>query len=255
MKIRFLVLFVYAFSLIGCGEAKQTKVEEDVPAVDSTKIIQQDTVASVSKTAEAQMDENVIMEIWEKYLVSNYCDIPSGFRDIALSEIVLTRSNVALVKLDGSNRPIIYKNNLDVANEDFASDENSEDDEVDVAFEDYYVPNVTETFACYPLKTGGYLVLWYYDASDWGRKIFAVYSYKDKQLVRLKNSFPPFDSEFIDSNPSFDWDELVKLNGTEVVYFRQDCWPTRFDDEGFGMSLGGMEETKYKFDGEKFVKE
>jgi len=253
MKRTFITFTLSALLVWGCGEAKQTKVEEGVPAVDSVEVTRQDTAASVSETAEAQMDENVIMEIWEKYLGSNYCDIPSGFRDIALSEVVLTRFNVALVRLDGSNIPIIYKNNLETDEEDFESDENSEDNEDDVPFEDYYVPNVTETFACYPLKTGGYLVLWYYEASDWGRKIFAVYSYKDKELKRLKNSFPSI-SEFVDNEPSFDWDELVKLSGTEVVYFRQDCWPTKFNAEGFGMTEGGMGETWYKFDGSSFVK-
>ena len=73
-------------------------------------------------------------------------------------------------------------------------------------------------------------------------------------MTRLKNTFPPF-SQFVDSNPSFDWDELAKLSGTEVVYFRQDCWPTRFDADGFGMSEGGKEETAYKFDGSGFAVE
>lgn len=69
----------------------------------------------------------------------------------------------------------------------------------------------------------------------------------------MKNSFPPF-ADFVDSNYSSDWDSLAKLSGTEVVYFKQDCWPTKFDSEGFGMSEGGMEETWYKFDGKGFVK-
>ena len=101
---------------------------------------------------------------------------------------------------------------------------------------------------------GGCLVLWYYDGADWGRRVFAVFNYKDKVLKRLKNSFPPF-SEFVDKVYSSDWDSMAKLSGTEVVYFKQDCWPTKFDADGFTMSLGGMEETIYKFDGNGFVKE
>ena len=232
MKVKYLVLFVSAFSLFGCGETKQTKVAEDVSAVDSTaaETIQQDIVASVSETAEEQMDENVIMEIWDSYIKSDYCDI-SGDVKKARTQIKKEGANVASLKLDEANAP------LDIPEG-----------------EEFLPPTVTETFACYPLNDGGCLVLWYYDASEWGRKIFAVFSYKDKQLKRLKNGFPSI-SEFVDNNPSFDWDELLKFNGTEVVYFRQDCWPTRFDAEGFGMSEGGMEETKYKFDGSCFVKD
>ena len=230
MKVKYLVLFVSAFSLLGCGETKQTKVEEDVSAVDSVEVTQQDTVASVSETAEEQMDENVIMEIWDSYIKSDYCDITGDVKK-ARTQIKREGFNVASLKLDEANAP------LDIPDD-----------------EEFLPPTVLETFACYPLNDGGCLVLWYYDASEWGRKIFAVYSYKNKQLKRLKNSFPPF-SEFVDSNPSFDWDELAKLSGTEVVYFKQDCWPTRFDAEGFGMSEGGMDETKYKFDGNCFVKD
>ncbi|MBO7133313.1 MAG: hypothetical protein J6W06_04050 [Bacteroidales bacterium] len=214
----------------GCGEAKQTKVEEGVPAVDSTKFIQQDTVASVSKTAEVQMDENVIMEIWDAYINSEYCDITGDVKK-ARTQIKREGFNVASLELDEANAP------LDIPDD-----------------EEFLPPTVTETFACYSLNDGGCLVLWYYDASEWGRKIFAVFSYKDKQLTRLKNTFPPI-SQFVDSNPSFDWDELVKFNGTEVVYIRQDCWPTRFDADGFGMSEGGMEEIWYKFDGSGFAVE
>ncbi|MBQ6277228.1 MAG: hypothetical protein IJK62_11070 [Bacteroidales bacterium] len=229
MKIKCLVLLICAVSFFGCGESKQTKVEEEVPAVDSSEVIKQDTVASVSELAEAQMDENTIMEIWDAYIKSDYCDITDDTKK-ARTQVVREDTNVASLKLDEANAP------LDIPEG-----------------EEFLPPTVTETFACYPFKDGGCIVLWYYDASEWGRKIFAVYSYKDKQLKRLKNSFPSI-SEFVDNNPSFDWDELVKFNGTEVVYFRQDCWPTKFDSEGFGMSEGGMEETGYKFDGKCFVK-
>ncbi|MBQ4475677.1 MAG: hypothetical protein II935_05740 [Bacteroidales bacterium] len=223
------MLLICAVSFFGCGESKQTKVEEEVPAVDSSEVIKQDTVASVSELAEAQMDENTIMEIWDAYIKSDYCDITDDTKK-ARTQVVREDTNVASLKLDEANAP------LDIPEG-----------------EEFLPPTVTETFACYPFKDGGCIVLWYYDASEWGRKIFAVYSYKDKQLKRLKNSFPSI-SEFVDNNPSFDWDELVKFNGTEVVYFRQDCWPTKFDSEGFGMSEGGMEETGYKFDGKCFVK-
>ncbi|MBO4613639.1 MAG: hypothetical protein J5709_00820 [Bacteroidales bacterium] len=229
MKIKYLVLFISAFSLFGCGETRQTKVEEEAPAVDSVEVTQQDTVASVSETAEVQMDENVIMEIWDSYIKSNYCDI-SGDVKKARTQVKREGFNVASLKLDEANEPL------------------------DVPEEEFLPPTVLETFACYPLKDGGCLVLWYYDGSEWGRKIFAVFNYKDKQLKRLKNSFPPF-SDFVDKNYSSDWDELAKLSGTEVVYFKQDCWPTKFNAEGFGMTEGGMGETWYKFDGEKFVKE
>lgn len=229
MKIKCLVLLICAVSFFGCGESKQTKVEEEVTAVDSSEVIKQDTVASVSELAEAQMDENTIMEIWDAYIKSDYCDI-TGDTKKARNQIVREGANVASLKLDEANAP------LDIPEG-----------------EEFLPPTVTETFACYPLSAGGCLVLWYYDGSEWGRKIFAVYSYKDKQLKRLKNSFPSI-SEFVDNNPSFDWDELVKYNGTEVIYFRQDCWPTKFNEEGFGMTEGGMGETWYKFDGSGFVK-
>jgi len=229
MKIKYLVLFISAFSLIGCGEAKQTKVEEQVPVVDSVEVTQQDTVASVSETAEVQMDENLIMEIWDAYMNSEYCDIAGDIQK-ARTQIKREGANVASLKLDEANEPL------------------------DVPEEEFLPPTVLETFACYPLKDGGCLVLWYYDASEWGRKIFAVFSYKDKQLKRLKNSFPSF-TEFVDSDPSFDWDELAKLSGIEVVYFKQDCWPTKFNAEGFGMTEGGMGETFFKFNGSGFVKE
>ncbi|MBQ2573114.1 MAG: hypothetical protein II575_02745, partial [Bacteroidales bacterium] len=210
------MLLICAVSFFGCGESKQTKVEEEeVPAVDSSEVIKQDTVASVSELAEAQMDENTIMEIWDAYIKSDYCDITGDVKK-ARTQVVREGANVALLKLDEANAP------LDIPEG-----------------EEFLPPTVTETFACYPLSAGGCIVLWYYDASEWGRKIFAVYSYKDKQLKRLKNSFPSI-SEFVDNNPSFDWDELVKYNGTEVIYFRQDCWPTKFNEEGFGMTEGGM---------------
>ena len=232
LKIQYLVLVFVAFVFCGCGEAKQTKVEEEVPAVDSTEVdaIQQDAPESLLETADTQVDDNLIMEIWDSYIMSDYCDI-TGDTKKARTQIKREGVNVASLELDEANAP------LDIPED-----------------EEFLPPTVTETFACYPLNAGGCLVLWYYDASDWGRKIFAVFSYKDKELKRLKNSFPPFDSYFIDSNPSFDWDELVKFNGTEVVYFMQDCWPTKFDTDGFAMSLGGMEETAYKFNGSGFVK-
>lgn len=229
MKIKCLVLLICAVSFFGCGESKQTKVEEEVPAVDSSEVIQQDTVASVSELAEAQMDENTIMEIWDAYIKSDYCDITGDVKK-ARNQIVREGANVASLKLDEANAP------LDIPEG-----------------EEFLPPTVTETFACYPLSAGGCLVLWYYDGSEWGRKIFAVFCYKDKELTRLKNSFPPF-ADFVDSNYSSDWDSLAKLSGTEVVYFKQDCWPTKFDSEGFGMSEGGMEETWYMFDGKGFVK-
>lgn len=229
MKIKCLVLLICAVSFFGCGESKKTKVEGELPAVDSSEVIQQDTVASVAELAEAQMDENTIMEIWDAYIKSDYCDI-TGDTKKARNQIVREGTNVASLKLDEANAP------LDIPEG-----------------EEFLPPTVTETYACYPLSAGGCLVLWYYDASEWGRKIFAVFSYKDKELMRLKNSFPPF-ADFVDSNYSSDWDSLAKLSGTEVVYFKQDCWPTKFDAEGFGMSEGGMEETWYKFDGKGFVK-
>lgn len=230
MQTKCLVLLICAVSFFGCGESKQTKVEEEVPAVDSSEVIKQDTVASVSELAEAQMDENTIMEIWDAYIKSDYCDITGDVKK-ARTQVVREGTNVASLKLDEANAP------LDIPEG-----------------EEFLPPTVTETFASYPLSAGGCLVLWYYDGSEWGRKIFAVFSYKDKELKRLKNSFPPF-TDFVDSNYSSDWDSLAKLSGTEVVYFKQDCWPTKFNAEGFGMSEGGMEETWYKFDGEKFVKE
>ncbi len=229
MKIKCLVLLICAVLFFGCGESKQTKVEGEVPAVDSSEVIKQDTVASVSELAEAQMDENTIMEIWDAYIKSDYCDI-TGDTKKARNQVVREDANVASLKLDEANAP------LDIPEG-----------------EEFLPPTVTETFACYPLSAGGCLVLWYYDGSEWGRKIFAVFSYKDKELTRLKNSFPPF-ADFVDSNYSSDCDSLAKLSGTEVVYFKQDCWPTKFDSEGFGMSEGGMEETWYKFDGKGFVK-
>ena len=229
MKIKCLVLLICAVSFFGCGESKQTKVEGELPAVDSSEVIQQDTTASVAELAEAQMDENTIMEIWDAYIKSDYCDI-TGDTKKARNQIVREGANVASLKLDEANAP------LDIPEG-----------------EEFLPPTVTETFACYPLSSGGCFVLWYYDASEWGRKIFAVFNYKDKELKRLKNSFPPF-ADFVDSNYSSDWDSLAKLSGTEVVYFKQDCWPTKFDAEGFGMSEGGMEETWYMFDGKGFVK-
>ena len=229
MKIKCLVLLICAVSFFGCGESKQTKVEGELPAVDSSEVIKQDTVASVSELAEAQMDENTIMEIWDAYIKSDYCDITGDVKK-ARTQVVREGTNVASLKLDEANAP------LDIPEG-----------------EEFLPPTVTETFACYPLSAGGCLVLWYYDGSEWGRKIFAVFCYKDKELKRLKNSFPPF-ADFVDSNYSSDWDSLAKLSGTEVVYFKQDCWPTKFDSEGFGMSEGGMEETWYKFDGKGFVK-
>ena len=229
MKRTFITLTLSALLVWGCGEAKQTNVEEEVPVVDSTEVTQQDTAASISETVEVQMDENVIMEIWDSYIKSDYCDI-TGDTKKARTQIKREALNVASLKLDEANEPL------------------------DVPEEEFLPPTVLETFACYPLKDGGCLVLWYYDGSEWGRKIFGVFSYKDKQLKRLKNTFPPF-SEFVDKNYSSDWDELAKLSGIEVVYFKQDCWPTKFNAEGFGMTEGGMGEAWYKFDGEKFVKE
>ena len=99
MKIKCLVLLICAVSFFGCGESKQTKVEGDVPAVDSSEVIQQDTVASVAELAEAQMDENTIMEIWDAYIKSDYCDI-TGDTKKARTQIVRESANVASLKLD-----------------------------------------------------------------------------------------------------------------------------------------------------------
>ena len=128
MKIKYLVLFVSAFLLFGCGESKQTKVEGELPAVDSSEVILQDTVASVSELAEAQMDENAIMEIWDAYIKSDYCDI-TGDTKKARNQIVREGTNVASLELDEANAP------LDIPEG-----------------EEFLPPTVTETFACYSLN-------------------------------------------------------------------------------------------------------
>ena len=154
MKRTFITLTLSALLVWGCGEAKQTNVEEEVSAVDSVEVTQQDTAASVSETAEVQMDENVIMEIWDSYIKSDYCDI-TGDTKRARTQVKREDFNVASLKLDEANEPL------------------------DVPEEEFLPPTVLETFACYPFSAGGCLVLWYYDGSEWGRKILAVFCYKE----------------------------------------------------------------------------
>ena len=233
-----ILLSVLFFS--ACGGTNQNLNVEDTEANIST-----DTTMAIAMSqddandlVEAKVDEDIVLEVWKAYLNSEYCDVQTDNIESTLALLDKRSNTVAMLELDGSNHPIVREITSD------------NDDE-----EDYYEETAVEFFACYPLKNGGWLALWYYDGADWGRRVFAVYKYENNVLTRQKNAFPPFDSYFIDKNPSFDWDELVKLSGTEVVYFMQDCWPTKFDANGFAMSLGGMEETKYKFDGEKFVKE
>lgn len=231
------IILLYALLFSACGGTNQ-----NINVEDNETNISTDTMPAIAMSqddanelVEAKANEDIVLEVWKAYLKSEYCDVQMDNLESTLKLINKKSNTVASLELDGSNHPYVRENTFD-----------SEDDE-------FYEETVLETFACYPLKNGGWLVLWYYDASEWGRKIFAVFKFENNVLTRQKNAFPPFDSYFIDKNPSFDWDELVKLSGTEVVYFMQDCWPTKFDADGFTMSLGGMEETKYKFDGEKFV--
>lgn len=227
------IIYIILFSaaLFACSEVKRNQNNENEQIADIVEVVNVQQSEDTTIVVEDKVEEEVVLNVLTAYLNSDYCDI-TGDTKKAYSQIKREGSNVASLTLDEANAP------LDIPDG-----------------EEFLPPTVTETFAYYPLKDGGCLVLWYYDASEWGRKIFAVYTFKDKQLKRLKNSFPPFDSEFIDSDPSFDWDELVKFNGTEVVYFRQDCWPTKFDADCFGMTQGGMEETVYKFNGSGFEKE
>ena len=69
MKPIFYIIFLSAI-MFACGGAKDSQVNEDVLTADSakTEVSQQDTVLSDSETAEMQMDENVIMEIWDAYI-------------------------------------------------------------------------------------------------------------------------------------------------------------------------------------------
>ena len=223
-------------ALYACSEAKPSQNNESEQIADTLvfeNVLQSEDTTLVDEDV---VEDDVVMNVWKAYLKSEYCDVQMDNLESTLALIDKKSNTVASLELDASNRPYVRENTSDVEDEEF------------------YEETVLETFACYPLKNGGWLALWYYDASDWGRKIFAVYKFENNVLTRQKNAFPPFDSYFIDKNPSFDWDELVKLSGTEVVYFMQDCWPTKFDADGFTMSLGGMEETVYKFNGSSFVK-
>ncbi|MBR5982249.1 MAG: hypothetical protein IK025_00805 [Bacteroidales bacterium] len=235
----YFIILLSALLLSACGGTNQNLNVED----NETKI-SADTMSEIAMfqddadiLEEAKVDEDIVLDVWKAYLKSEYCDVQTDNIESTLALLDKRSNTVASLELDASNHPYVREKTFDVDEEEF------------------YEETVLETFACYPLKNGGWLSLWYYDASDWGRKIFAVYKFENNVLTRQKNAFPPFESDFIDKNPSFDWDELVKLSGMEVVYFMQDCWPTKFDADGFTMSLGGMEETVYKFNGSGFEKE
>lgn len=235
MKPLFYIILLSA-ALYACSEAKPSQNNESEQVADTLVVENVQQSEDTTLVDEDVVEEDVVMNVWNAYLKSEYCDVQMDNLESTLALIDKKSNTVASLELDASNHPYVREKTSDVEEEEF------------------YEETVLETFACYPLKNGGWLVLWYYDASDWGRKIFAVYKFENKVLTRQKNAFPPFDSYFIDKNPSFDWDELVKLSGTEVVYFMQDCWPTKFDADGFAMSLGGMEETVYQFNGSGFVK-
>ena len=245
MKAIFFILSLLT-AVYGCRGENKNNDDANQQPVDSVKVevVQQNEDDEVV-VEETIANEDIVLKVWKKYFESKYCDIITDNYEQALSLLDKKSPLVASLLLDGSNHPIVRE-----SNSSSNSDEESED-----YYEEDYEPTVTETFACYALDAGGYLVLWYNDASDWGRKIFAVFKFENNVLTRLKNAFPPFESDFIDKKPSFDWDNLVKLSGTEVVYFMQDCWIGGFYTNGFTVSLGGMEETFYKFNGSAFVKE
>ena len=236
MKAEIYILILTAILLIECKEPGKTQIN-DTSKSSQTEI----TDSIVAETLQSEDDntpanEDITIEVWKTYLKSDYCDVNAENQESVLALLDKKSNTVASLLLDSNNQVITEENGASSSEED-------------------YVPTVTETFACYPLETGGYLALWYYDASDWGRKIFAVYQFDGKVLKRLKNSFPEFSTDIIDTNPSFEWDELTKLNGTEVVYLKQDCWIKSFGENDFVVSLAGMEEIRYSFNGEKFVTE
>jgi len=247
MKAIFFILFLFV-AVCGCKGEKQPQKNEDNKVVDSVnyEVVQQNevTVLNDDGVVEEVVSEDVVIKVWKKYLESEYCDVVTDNKELALSLIDKKSPSVASLELDGANHPKVR--------EQSPSSDNDEDEED--FFDEDFEPTVIETFACYPLDAGGYIVLWYNDASDWGRKVFAVFKFDGSVLTRLKNAFPPFESDFIDKNPSFDWDKLVKLSGSEVLYFMQDCWIGGFYNNGFTVSLGGMEETFYEFNGKDFIK-
>ena len=103
MKRAFFTISLLALLIWACVGANEAQLNEDVATVDSTnmELGQQDT-ASVSELAEVLFDENVIMEIWDAYLNSGYCDI-TGDTKKARTQIKREGANVASLKLDEAN--------------------------------------------------------------------------------------------------------------------------------------------------------
>ena len=232
MKIKLTILFIAATTLLTyCSSGTQTQNNDTADATDS---------------ADAVSTSDVIFDVWRAYLTSEYCDIKFNNIDSAISLLDRVCANAATIATE---------NNIPVDTKNITAKNDSTEDE----YEEFGAPDPTdywvyESFAVFPYKSGGYIALWNYHASSWGKKVLAVYSYTDTKLTRLKNEFPPLSDDLVDKNPPFS-DEIAKLNGSEVIFLMQDCWTDRFKSDSFTISVGGMEDHSFKWDGEKFIQQ
>ncbi|MBP5681677.1 MAG: hypothetical protein J6X05_00300 [Bacteroidales bacterium] len=105
----------------------------------------------------------------------------------------------------------------------------------------------THTIVCYPLKNGDYYALWYLESEDdpdGGPASFQLqpFIYNNGTLTLAENQFPPFD------------DNYVMQQNKEMMWLEPDVSLSNFTTDGFTLNLGDDEHTKYKWNGEKFVK-
>ena len=222
MKRKLTILFLVATTLLTyCGSQTQNNNTESA----DTNGINNGPKISTS---------DVIFDVWRAYLTSEYCDFEVKNVDSVIALLDRVCANAATIATE-NNIPVDTK----IITEKNDSIEN-EYEEFGASDPTYYW--IYESIAIFPYKSGGYIALWNYHASSWGKKVLAVFSFKDNKLTRLK----------INTNPPFS-DDLSKLNGCEVLFLMQDSWTDRFNADSFTISVGGMEDHTFKWDGEKFI--
>ena len=238
MKKHLIIPVLAALTLVSCGGGNSNQNNNS----DTTAVATVETPpCDVSTTP-----PNIILDVWKAYLTSDYCQIEVKNIDTVLSYLEKQGTTAATLTIENEApvNPDRFNNN----------DQPSDDEEYD-----FYEPDPSyywayESIAVYPAKSGGYIALWNYDAASWGKKILAVFSYKDNKLTRLKNSFPPLTDDLVDKDP-ISTDERVNLSGSEVLFLIQDCFADRFTPDGFTILVGGMEEHNFKWNGETFIEQ
>ena len=235
-------LTIIAFAAIALLASCGGKTQQNNNNTDTTAV----AAAVETPQFDVSTPPNVILDVWKAYLTSDFCVLKVKNVDTVLSYLEKQGTTAATLTTenDAPVNPVRFNNN----------DQSSDDEEGD-----FYDPDPSyywayETIAVYPAKSGGYIAIWNYDAASWGKKILAVFSYKDNKLTRLKNSFPPLTDDLVDKDPIFE-DDRAQLSGSELLFLMQDCCADKFTTDCFTIYVGGIEEHIFKWDGEKFIQQ